>query len=195
MVLLATIVAMATQQTSTINCYDYGYNVQCNTTATPPPSSVNWGALLRQQQQQSQQNQQQMEQAGRNLGAAIAAERERRKFKRAQKAVEDAMARDNASAPPQPTNEQPTHLVCTIGDGPPAVLTLFERNRRVDVETNGTTRARAATFTRGAVTWDGSVWRMTLNRYDGSVQGSALLKELEGATLRGSCQEAGERKF
>lgn len=192
MMLLATIVAMAAQQTSTINCYDYGYSVQCNATTTPPPSSVNWGALLRQQQQQSQQ---QMEQAGRNLGAAIAADRERRKFKRAQKAIEAALARDNVLAPPQPTNEQPTQLVCTLEDGSPAVLTLFERNRRVDVETKGTTKAREATFTTSTVTWDGSVWRMTLSRYDGSVQGIALLKELEGATLRGSCQEAGERKF
>jgi Spy/CpxP family protein refolding chaperone len=92
--LLAMIASAASAQTSTTNCNSYiPNNVQCTTT-TSPSSGVNWGAFMQQQQQIQQQQNQQMQQSMQNLGAAIAAQRERKRQEKLTAALEAAVASD-----------------------------------------------------------------------------------------------------
>jgi hypothetical protein len=197
-------------QNSTTNCDVFGNTVNCRTNTTP---SIDWDAQNRQQQQLNQSFQ--------NLGAAIAANRERRRERKeaeaaqaqaaamlaerqsqaaAQRAREDAVLtamqaaidRDNAPTPPPPT-EKPVFLSCTIDDFT-TNLALYERAGRVDVTEAGVTKARAATFTPDAVSWQGSVWRSSISRVDLKLVSVSILPEAPGAQVTAACSLA-ERKF
>lgn len=213
-VTIAVTASGAEAQTSTTNCYTMGNTVQCQTTAPP---TIDWNAI----NQQNQQNQQNINQSFQNLGAAIAANRERRRLRKeaeaaaaqaaaaqaqlevdqaAQKAREDAVlnamqaaiARDNAPTPPPPS-EKPVLLSCVLGDYT-THLALYEKAGRVDVTDAGVTKARAATFTPDAVTWQGSVWRSAVSRIDLSLVSISILPEAPGAQVTAACSLA-ERKF
>lgn len=215
--------AVAQTQNSTTNCYTMGTSVQCNTNTTtmPPKPTLDWGAINRQQQVINQQNQQNTTRAFENLGAAIAADREQRRQRKeaaavqaqadaaraleeadlsAQKAQADsiqnamqaAIDRDSAPTPPPPA-EKPVLLSCAIGNSSSS-LALYEKNQRVDVTEAGVTKARAGTFAPDTVSWIGSVWRTAVNRVDMSLISVAILPELSGVQVTGTCSLT-ERKF
>src|SRR5689334_15295480 len=149
-VLIVSATAAADAQSITTNCTSYvPNNVQCTTTAPP---SVDWGAFQRQQQQQ----QQQLNQAFQNLGAAIAARRERKREEKAaaeaqaqldaiKGAIQRALDADTATASPPPTDEPPVLLVCNINNSPSSIA-LYEKHHRADVTAGGVTRTRLAVF-------------------------------------------------
>lgn len=209
--------ARAQTQESTTTCQVILGTMTCNTR----PSGIDWDAYNQRQQQINQQNQQNMNQAFQNLGAAIAAERERRRQREeaeqlqsraeasqaqqeadqaAQQARQDtilramqaAIARDNSPLPPPP-KEAPVLLSCAIGPYSTSVA-LYEKASRVDVTEAGVTRARVASFTPDAVSWTGSVWSTAVSRLDMSLISVAVLPEMAGAQVTGTCSLA-ERKF
>lgn len=182
----------AQTQNSTTNCYDYGYSVQCNTT-TQANQGVHWDQLTQQQQQTNQQNQQNMNQAFENLGSAIARDRERKRQKRIEKEVAEAMARDTAPALPPPA-EVPVLLTCHLQDQSQVSVALYEKHQRADVTTDGQTKSRAATFTPYAVTWQGAMSSNSIGRSTLEFRAIGTLPALKGATLTGMCTLA-DRKF
>jgi len=205
--------ASAQTQNSTTNCYNLGYSVQCNTNTTTQPAAPTINPRQydpNAYQRAFEQSQQNTNQAFQNLGAAIAEGRERKRQRReaeaaqaqanAQKARDDAVTsamyaaieRDNAPAPPAPP-EKPVLLSCAIGEHSTS-LALYETAGRVDVTEAGVTKARTATFTPNAVTWEGSVWRTAVSRIDMSLISIARLPEMAGAQVTGTCSLA-ERKF
>jgi uncharacterized protein YecT (DUF1311 family) len=173
-------------QTSTTNCYGFGSSVQCTTT-------------------NNAQQQEQMNQAFRNLGAAIAARRERKQAEKAAQeaqahleavkaAIQRALDSDNAPAAPPPSDEQAVMLVCTINNSP-ASIALYEKHNRADVTSGGVTHTRMATFTTEAVTWTTPLLRNSLSRVDGSYTGYGNIPEVEGQSITGNCKLASARAF
>lgn len=201
-------------QNSTTNCHDVGGYLTCNTTTAAPPPGIDWEANNRGMEQANQQNLENIGRSMQSLGAAIAAGREnKRRRKEADalqkqseadqaarmvrneqmtKAYEIALAQDNVPAPPPPI-EKPIVLACQVGDSNTS-LALYEKAGRVDVTTEGLTKARAATYTPDAVSWTGPVWRTSVSRVDLSLISVAILPELDGAQMKGTCSLA-ERKF
>lgn len=178
--------SVAHAQTSTTNCYGTAYSVQCTTNNTA-------------------QQQQQMNEAFRNLGAAIAARRERKRQEKAaaeasaqleavKAAIQRAIDSDNAPASPPPPDGQPVLLVCTINNAP-ASIALYEKLNRADVTTGGVTHTRLATFTPEAVTWTTPLLRNSLSRVDGSYTGYGNIPEVEGQSITGNCKLAAARAF
>jgi hypothetical protein len=199
---LAFLSTAATAQTSTTNCNSYGSSISCTTQSQP---GIDWNAWSQQQQAIQRQNQQNINQSFSNLGAAIAAERERRREKKAAEAtaaanaeieaeIKAAIASDNALAEPPPSDEQPVLLACTI-NGRPGSIALYEKHGRADTTSNGITRTRSATFTIDTVTWTSPLMRSSLSRLDGSFTGYPNIPGLEGQTFQGTCAVASERKF
>lgn len=213
-------VAQAQTQNSTTNCNVVGSNVNCNTTTQTNPG-IDWNGHSQQQQEINRQNQENINRSMENLGRAIAADRERRRQRKeaeqlqaqasaersqqeaeqtAQQARQDtvlkamqaAIARDNAPLPPSP-KEPPVLLTCKIGSYSTSVA-LYEKAARVDVTEIGVTKARVATFTPEAVSWSGSVWRTAVSRLDMSLISVGVLPEMAGAQVTGTCSLA-ERKF
>ena len=140
-----------------------------------------------------------------NLGAAIAASRERKRQEKATAeaaavqaataaAVKAAFDADTAVLLPPPSDEQPILLACTV-NGNPASLALYEKHGRVDSTTGGVTKTRAAKFTTAAVTWVSPLFQSTLNRSDGSYVGYGNIPEVQGQSITGTCSLATERKF
>lgn len=177
----------ASAQTTT-NCNSYGSTVRCTTS----PDAA-W------------QNQQNLNQAASNLGAAIAARRDRKRQERAvaeaaaaqaatEAAIRVADAADIATQLPLPTDEQPILLACTMNGGAVS-LALFERHNRVDVTVGSKTKTRPANFSTAAVTWVTPLLRFSLNRLDGSYTGDGNIPEVQGQSISGSCALATERKF
>jgi hypothetical protein len=185
--------AHAQTSNSTTNCYGTGYSIQCNTTTHSNPG-VDWNAFNQQQQQIQQQNQQNMNQAFANLGAAIAARRERKAQEKTAAAIRAALASDTAPASPAPTDEQPILLACNINNQP-ASIALYEKHSRVDTTSGGVTKTRAATFTTEAVSWTTPLLRNSLSRVDGSYTGYGNIPEVEGQSISGTCTLASQRKF
>lgn len=143
----------AQTQNSTTNCNALGSTLNCTTTTQTTPG-IDWNAFNQRQQQINQQNQQNMNQSMQNLGAAIAADRERRKVKRVEKELAEAMSHDPDPAPGLPPAEPPVLLTCTFNSSPGSIgVTLYPNSGRADVTSGGVSKMRAATFTRDAVTW------------------------------------------
>lgn len=205
--------AGAQTQNSTTTCNAVGGFLNCNTTTTTQPSittqtpapGIDWNAYNQRQQEINRQNQENMNRSMQNLGAAIAADRERRRLKRqaeeyARKRAEinAALAQDNEPAPPPPEGVTPVRLRCTIGDGSnqqTGTVALYEPLNRADVtDDNGLTRARAATFTEDTVSWTGSVWRASISRLDMSITLIGVIPAVIDVRLNGTCQLA-ERQF
>lgn len=184
--------AQAHMQNSNTNCNVIGSTLNCNTTTQTTPG-IDWNAYNQQQERINQQNQQNMNRSMQNLGEAIAADRERRKVKRAEKEIAEALAHDPAPAPPAPPAEPPVLLACTVNNGPVSV-TLYPESGRADVTSGGISKMRAATFTRDTVTWTSPVWRTAISRLDLSVVSVALLPSMKGVQMTGSCSLA-QRKF
>lgn len=180
--------AAHSQATTSTNCVGAGWSVQCNSTTYD-----------------SGQQQQQMNEAFRNLGAAIAARRERKRAEHAAEearvqeeairtAVQSALDSDNAPASPPPTDEKPVLLVCTVNNAP-ASIALYEKHNRADVTSAGVTRTRMATFTPEAVTWTSPLLRSTLSRMDGSYIAYGNIPAVAGQSINGSCKVANDRAF
>ncbi|MEO8176069.1 MAG: hypothetical protein ABI626_05355 [Sphingomicrobium sp.] len=197
MLIGATLLAITSEgtaqtQNSTTNCSVIGSTLNCNSTTQSNPG-VDWNAYNQQQQRINQQNQQNMNQSMQNLGTAIAADRERRKVKRAEKEIAEAMSRDPDPAPAPPPVEPPILLACTVNNGPVSV-TLYPNSGRADVTSGGISKMRAATFTRDTVTWTSPIYRTAISRVDLSLVSIALLPSMKGVQMTGSCSLA-ERKF
>ncbi len=187
------VTSAAHPQTTTTNCTAVGYGVQCTSRTQP---------TLEQNQQQNQENN---NRAFQNLGAAIAADREKRRGERAAESaaaaqseidtqVEAALATEQPASPP-PTDESPALLACTVNNEPFSIA-LYEKHGRADVTSGGVARTRAATFNTDAVTWTSPVVRSAINRLDGSYVGYSNIPALQGQIVwRGSCTVARERKF
>ncbi len=189
----AAVTSAAHAQTTTTNCATVGYGVQC-TSRTRPSSD-----------QSQQKNQENINRAFQNVGAAIAADREKRRGKKAADSaaaaqsevdaqVEAALATEQPASPP-PTDESPALLACTVNNEPFSIA-LYERHGRADVTSGGVARTRAARFESDSVTWSSPVVRSALSRLDGSYIGYSNLPSLRGQIVwRGSCTVAMERKF
>lgn len=189
--------ASAQSQTTNTNCQYVLGQLQCTSNTYGQPqtsqnSGVDWGAFNRQQQQYWQQQQRNMNQSMSNLGAALAADRDRRRAKRIQTAIEKALAADTDTLLPTPA-ESPVTLACSSSAGS-FTASLYEQNGRADVTSAGVSKSRRATFAPDSVSWNGAVWRVSINRTNLEVVGSALLPEMKGATVSGRCQLA-ERQF
>lgn len=179
--------APAQTQNSTTNCNVWGNTVNCNTTTQTSPG-FDWGAFYRQQQEINRQNQENITRSFDNLGTAIAQDREQRKQRRVQQAIDLALAKE-VPAPPPPADELPVLLACVTDQGPLSIA-LYERNARADVTAAGTTRTRLATFTPDAVTWTSPLMTVFLSRVDLSILGIAAIPELQGYSNKGTCQIA-----
>ena len=182
-VLFAATVAHA--QTSTTNCVNSGYGVQCTSRTQPSPD---------QKEEQSQRN---LDRAFESIGATIAAKRQRRREEKAQSEVDEqirlALLTEQPALPP-PTDESPSRLVCTI-NAQPLSIALYEKHGRTDVTSAGVTRTRVATFKPDSVSWTSPVVRSELSRLDGSYVGYSNITALEGQVVwTGKCTLA-EQKF
>jgi hypothetical protein len=186
--MLVTGVTAADAQTSTTNCIGGPGMVSCTTNSDA-------------------QQQEQMNQAFRNLGAAIAARRERKRQEQAaeqarvqqeavQAAISSALVSDNAPAAPAPVDEQPVLLACIVSNGQPGgSVALYEKHNRADITMSGVTHTRSATFTTDAVTWIDSLFRISLSRVDGSFVAQGNIPAIEGRSIGGTCKVATARAF
>lgn len=179
--------ASAQSQTTT-NCQFVLGTMQC----TSNNSGIDWNAYNQQQQEINRRNQENINRSMQNLGSAIAADRERRRAKRVQRAVEKAIASDPATLLPLP-DESPVTLSCSSSIGG-FTAALYEQSGRADVTSGGITKSRSATFAANTVSWESAVWRSAVNRTDLSFVGVAVLPELDGMTVTGTCQIA-QRQF
>jgi hypothetical protein len=195
LVLLASSAGVVHAQTSTTNCYNFGFSVQCTTTNPA-------------------QQQEQINQTFRNLGAAIAARQERKRQEKAaeeaRRAADEARGRqealeaslqqalnsDNAPAEPPPADEKPVLLACMVASGEPGgSVTLYEKHNRADVTMEGVTRTRVATFTTDAVTWTDAIMRVSLSRLDGSFVATGNIPATAGRRINGTCRITTARAF
>lgn len=163
---------------STTNCNAVGSAVRCTTS----PDAA-W------------QNQQNLNQAAANLGAAIAARRERKRQERAEASIKAAEASDTPSQTPPPADETPVVLACTM-QGRPISLALYEKNARVDATgPDGIMRTRSASFSSALVTWTSPTARYSLSRLDGTFAAEGAIPAMAGQRAAGTCAVATERKF
>ena len=63
-----------------------------------------------------------------------------------QAAIKVAFEADLAIKLPEPTDEKPVLLACTVAGGPPSSLALYEKHGRLDTTVAGITRTRQAAF-------------------------------------------------
>jgi phage host-nuclease inhibitor protein Gam len=130
----------------------------------------------------------------RDIMAVRDALRQRKEMKKVRAAANVALASDTAIAEPPPTNEPAVLLACTINNLPQTVA-LYEKNKRVDVTSDGATKTRNATFTESEISWVSPLLRSSVSRLDGSFVEYGNIPELAGQSVRGSCSLVTKPKF